>query len=138
MVADWKPIGWAMEKGQITSGVGPYLERRKRERRAHVAVTTFPTRGDKAVRAQSIRGYIAQHGLYVPMNAPWYSALRAEMLGFPAGRNDDMVDMLGLLGQLLDVMQKGRPLRAEMPPPRRDRWDKAFAEPTDVPDWKTV
>ena len=30
------------------------------------------------------------------------------MLSFPAGRNDDQVDMLGLLGQLLDKMMHGR------------------------------
>ena len=30
----------------------------------------FPTRGDKAVRAQSIRGRMAMHGLYVQSGAP--------------------------------------------------------------------
>ena len=29
---DWKPIGWAEEKGQISAGVGPALDRRQRER----------------------------------------------------------------------------------------------------------
>jgi hypothetical protein len=29
------------------------------------------------------------------------------MLSFPVGRHDDMVDMLGLLGQLLDKMLAG-------------------------------
>ena len=67
LVLKWKPIAWAEEKGQIASGVGPYLSRSQRERRAYVAREAFPTRGDKAVRAQSIRGYIAQHGLYVPL-----------------------------------------------------------------------
>jgi predicted phage terminase large subunit-like protein len=136
MVLDWRPMEWAIEKGQISSGVGPYLDREQRQRRAYVVKTGFPTRGDKAVRAQSIRGYIAQHGLYVPINAPWYPALRAEMLSFPAGRNDDQVDMLGLLGQLLDKMLKGN-VRTSQPQRRRDAWDKVFdAEPE--PNWKTL
>jgi hypothetical protein len=56
LVRQWKPIGWAEEQGQIRAGVGPFLERRMRERQAYVARAQFPTRGDKAVRAQSIRG----------------------------------------------------------------------------------
>lgn len=136
MVLDWRPIGWALEKGQITSSVGPYLERRQRERHAYVSKTAFPTRGDKAVRAQSIRGYIAQYGLYVPVNAPWYSALRAELLSFPAGRNDDIVDMLGLLGQLLDGMLRGS-VKSKPQPKKRDEWDKAF-ETEPALNWKTL
>ena len=56
LVQQWKPIGWAEEQGQIRAGVGPFLDRRMRERHAYVARAQFPTRGDKAVRAQSIRG----------------------------------------------------------------------------------
>lgn len=108
LVLLWKPLGWAEEQGQIRAGIGPFLDRRQRERKAYVARETFPTRGDKAVRAQSIRGRMALEGLYVPMSAPWYSALRSELLSFPAGRHDDQVDALGLIGQLLDLMIAGR------------------------------
>ena len=65
--------------------------------------------GDKARRAQSIRGRMALNGLYVPERAPWYAAFRAELLSFSAGKHDDQVDALGLIGQLLDKMVVGRP-----------------------------
>lgn len=107
LVVDWKPMAWAEETGQIKSGVGPFLTKRQRERKAWCAREQFPTRGDKAVRAQSMRGRMAANGLYVPVDAPWYPAFRSELLSFPAGKNDDQVDMLGLLGQLLDRMIKG-------------------------------
>ena len=68
----------------------------------------FPTRGDKAVRSQSIRGRMAVDGLYVPEHAAWYADFRAELLSFPAGKHDDMVDALGLVGQLLELMVEGR------------------------------
>src|SRR6185312_87601 len=70
----------------------------------------FPTRGDKAVRAQSIRGRMGNGGLYVPFHAPWFAELRSELLSFPAGKHDDQVDALGVVGQLLDRMQSGQPL----------------------------
>lgn len=107
LVKEWKPIGWAEEQGQIRSGVGPFLERRQRERSAFVHREQFPTRGDKSVRAQSIRGRMALNGLYVPADAPWLADLRSELLSFPAGKHDDQVDALGLVGQLLDRMVAG-------------------------------
>ena len=53
LVLKWKPLTWAEERGQIAAGVGPFLERRMRERQAFVARESFPSRHDKAVRAQS-------------------------------------------------------------------------------------
>lgn len=107
LVRHWKPIGWAEEQGQIRAGVGPFLEKRQRETKAFVYREQFPTRGDKSVRAQSIRGRMASNGLYVPAYAPWFADLRSELLSFPAGKHDDQVDALGLVGQLLDKMLAG-------------------------------
>jgi hypothetical protein len=100
-------MGWAEETGQIKSAIGPFLERRMRERKAYVVREQFPTRGDKAIRAQSIRGRMALEGLYVPTGADWYPDFRSELMSFPAGKHDDQVDALGLIGQLLDRMLKG-------------------------------
>ena len=119
LVTEWKPVGWAEEKGQISAGVGPALDRRQRERQAYTYRQSFPTRGDKAVRAQSIRGRMALEGLYVPNRASWYSAFRSELLGFPAGKHDDQVDALGLVGQLLDQMVPGQKPK-EPPKPKPD------------------
>ncbi len=116
LVKEHKPLGWAEEQGQIRSGIGPFLDRRMRERKAYVFREQFPTRGDKAIRAQSIRGRMALEGLYVPINASWYADLRSELLSFPAGKHDDQVDALGLVGQLLDRMTSGQhPTKPEVP-----------------------
>jgi hypothetical protein len=37
LVKLWKPMTWAEEQGQITAGVGPFLDRRQREDRNHAA-----------------------------------------------------------------------------------------------------
>jgi hypothetical protein len=103
-----------------------------------VARSAFPTKGDKSIRAQSIRGRMALNSLYVPTHAAWYPALRSELLTFPAGRNDDCVDSLALVGQLLDKMQSGPRLRA-VEKPIRDRWEDRYErrEKSSV-DWKVV
>jgi hypothetical protein len=79
----------------------------QRERKAYCARTQFPTRGDKAVRAQSIRGRMAMEGLYIPAAAPWRADFESELLRFPAGVHDDQVDAIGLIGQLLDHILHG-------------------------------
>ncbi|MBR0741169.1 phage terminase large subunit [Bradyrhizobium liaoningense] len=108
LVAKYKPLGWAEETGQIKSAVGPFLEKRMRERRVYVNREQFPTRGDKAVRARAIQGRLALDGIYYAKNAPWAADLFAELLNFPASTHDDQVDALGLVGQLLDRMVVGR------------------------------
>lgn len=120
LVRKWGPIGWAEETGQIKSGVGPFLVRSMLERQAYVAREQFPTRGDKAIRAQSIRGRIASTGLYIPANAEWKTDLINEMMSFPVGVHDDQVDALGLVGQLLDLMVAGKPLPPEPEVPNPD------------------
>lgn len=108
LILQWRPAHWAEEGGQIRSGVGPFLERRQRERKARVYREQFTARADKSVRAQSIRGRMALDGIYYLADAPWRGALEAELLSFPAGKHDDQVDALGLVGQLLDKMSAGK------------------------------
>ena len=80
-----------------------YLAARMRKREACCGREQFPVRYNKAVRASSIRRrngaaracafQRTRHGL---------SDLKAELLAFPNGRHDDIVDALGLCGQLID------------------------------------
>jgi predicted phage terminase large subunit-like protein len=108
LVQKYRPLAWAEETGQIKSSVGPFLTKRMAERRVYVNREQFPTRGDKAVRARSIQGRLALDGIYYPKNALWAAAFFAELLNFPASKYDDQVDALGLVGQLLDKMVRGR------------------------------
>ncbi|GEM_PF-948003 len=117
LVRQWKPIGWAEETGQIKSGVGPFLVKRMLETQSYVAREQFPTRGDKAVRAQSIRGRMAMQGLHVKRGAPWLPSLISEMMSFPVGSHDDQVDALGLAGQLIAKMDFGKTPEADKPKP---------------------
>lgn len=109
LVQKWRPLGWAEETGQIRAGVGPFINKRLMERHLYIARATFPTRGDKSVRAQSIRGRMSMKKVFFPLQKPWHSELVHELLTFPAGKNDDIVDAMGLLGQVLDKMIQGSP-----------------------------
>jgi predicted phage terminase large subunit-like protein len=116
LVLKWKPLEWAEESGQIRAALGPFLERRARERRAWTHRRQFPTKGDKAVRAQSIRGRMSMKGLFVPADAPWRADFESELLRFPAAAHDDQVDALGLVGQLLDTIAAPAPQKPNAAP----------------------
>lgn len=109
LVLKWKPIGWAEEMGQIKSGVGPFLDKEARKRKAYCAREAFSTnQGGKATRAQSFRGYAAQYGINVPTDLDQWPACKRELTTFPAGVHDDFVDACALVFQLLDRMTNGR------------------------------
>ena len=134
LVSYWKPLDWAEEHGQIKASVGPFLERTAREKKAYVNREQFPTKGDKSRRAQSIRGRMAALGLHVPQRAPWFADFRAELLSFPAGKHDDQVDALGLIGQLLDLMVPGS-VPKEVKAKRRDDYIEKAPEQDDSSLW---
>jgi predicted phage terminase large subunit-like protein len=106
LVKKHKPMGWAEESGQIKSGVGPFLLKRMRERQAYTVREQFPTRHDKAVRAQSIRGRMAMQGLRVLRQASYRNDLIDELLRFPVGVHDDQCVVDGTQITMADGSRK--------------------------------
>ena len=77
---------------------------------------------------------MALQGLHIPTSAPWLSEFKSELLSFPAGKHDDQVDALGLVGQLVDLMvpgQKPRPL----PTPKPDTGYRRIFPGEQPDDW---
>ena len=54
LVKQWRPLGWACEKGQLANSIEPFMLSRQRQRGIYVAMEMFPTKGDKSVRCQSV------------------------------------------------------------------------------------
>lgn len=89
-----------IEEGQIKLTLGPFLERRVKERRLHSfhQIPLKPGRQDKVARARTIQGRMRQGQVYFPADAPWMDRLMDEMLSFPFGKHDDQVDVLAYCG----------------------------------------
>jgi predicted phage terminase large subunit-like protein len=100
----WRPVAWAVEKGQIEKGVGPFLDKRLRERKAYIRLEPFTSGADKATRAQSIAGRMAMGKVYFPKDAKWTGELQSEMLRFGTAVHDDQVDVMSLFGRMLNEM----------------------------------
>src|SRR5260370_38205149 len=64
LVTKWKPAFWAEAKTQITSGVGPFITARARERQAYTKREQFPTRcSDGACRERHWCRQLFERGL---------------------------------------------------------------------------
>ena len=108
-------LSWAEESGQIIKSLGPFIERRMRERSLHIVREQYTSGHDKVVRSQSIRGRLSMGKVLFPRHAPWTKRVVAQLLAFPAGKHDDAVDVLALFGRMLDKMNAA-PARKRRPP----------------------
>ena len=76
--------------------------------------------------------------VYLPEDATWKEPLLSELLTFPVGRNDDLVDALGLISRMLDTMVKGHaptPGTGKVKDKYRSQLRKRSAE---AENWKTA
>lgn len=108
LVIDWKPTDWAEERGQIINGVGPWLEREQRKRKAYTNRVQFTPNTDKGTAAQAFRGMVATQGLWYSEELRHRAEMEAELLSFPATKHDDIHDALGKVGMLLATAVKGQ------------------------------
>jgi predicted phage terminase large subunit-like protein len=98
MMARHKPLIWWAERGHISKSIGPFLRKRMQEEQIYCAIDEVVPVKDKQTRAQAIRGRMAMGKVRFPGFAPWWEAARHQMLTFPSGKHDDVVDVLGYLG----------------------------------------
>lgn len=68
---------------------------------------------DKLLRARPLQQRMQMGQLYLPLGQPWATKIQQEMLRFPSGTHDDMVDALAWLARMA--------LRITPPMPRRSR-----------------
>jgi hypothetical protein len=73
-------------------------------------------------------------GLYARADAEWLPDLRSELLRFPAGAHDDVVDALGLIGQLLDYALTGSKPKKAPEQHKRDAYSDARTEDSFLTD----
>ena len=82
------------EDGQIFRALKPLLLKRMAERRQYPVYEVLKPFTDKLARARPLQGRM-QHGrVMFPTDAGWYPQARTELLRFPAGAHDDVVDAL--------------------------------------------
>lgn len=138
MMAQWKPLDWGEEQGQIIKSLGPFIDRRMRERKVFGRRSQMTSVSDKPTRCRSFQARASMGKVYLPEGATWVPDLLQELLTFPVGKHDDQVDVLGLIGRMLDTMIGASVNKPK--PVEQSKWDRAFARRQDSGggSWKTL
>ena len=116
-------VGYLMgaEDGQIWRAIEPLLKKRMGERRQYPPYEVLRPMTDKLARARPLQGRMQQGRVVFPEGASWLPQAEQELLRFPAGAHDDVVDALAWAAQL--CMGK-EPPRLAAPPPLPSWRDK--------------
>lgn len=103
----YSTVAWFGEKGVIRRAIEPALIKRMEERRTFCRLEWLPAIADKTAMARNIQARASMGKIFFPKNARWKSHVLGNLLSFPAGRHDDSVDVLSLLGRGLELVADG-------------------------------
>ncbi len=109
LISRWEPLVWVEESGPIWRAVDPFIVRRMHETQNYQARKQLPSIVDKKNRARAIQGRMSQGKVLFPRHASWLAEFEREVLSFDAGKHDDQVDALALMGRMLHTMTPAQP-----------------------------
>jgi predicted phage terminase large subunit-like protein len=125
-----RPLCYFGEAGVIVKAVKPMLTRRMNELRVFARTEWIPSISDKPTRARAFQARAAMGKVSLPKTDLGEKVLN-QLLSFPAGKHDDLVDTCALMGMVIDMAHPGftpaapEPLtrpRDYRPPPKADNW----------------
>lgn len=112
----WKPDLIGVEDGQIWKSIKAVFEKRCEERKLYPSYEVLVPLTDKMVRAGPLRGRMQMKKVWFAKDAPYRVEADKELLRFPAGKHDDIVDARAWCVRL--TLTKAAPrLFVEPPPP---------------------
>lgn len=132
MVQEFKPQVYAGEQGQIHEAVWPVVDAELTKERLFVSVdSTLTPIQDKGARARPLQGRMQRHKLFFSHDEfarpEIYDIAEREMLQFPEGTHDDIVDALAWGARLAQNL----PLpNTHAPPSKRKSWKDPYAGDT--------
>jgi predicted phage terminase large subunit-like protein len=125
----YKPISQGIEHGVISLAVLPVLRQQMQkrsmagERDVYINLDeTLKPINDKQVRAKPLQGAFGLRRIIFPSDQPWVEKMEHELLRFPNGEHDDIVDALAwgvrMLGSIpapqRPVVQKAKSWRDDL------------------------
>lgn len=118
----WTADKISVEDGQIWKSIKANFEKACETLKYYPSYDVAVPFTDKKTRAHPARGRMQQKKVFFPVRAPWYEALRSEMMRFGSGgKHDDQVDALAYLVRLAVATTAPRVAEAKAPKSWKDK-----------------
>ena len=114
-----KTFCWFGESGVIKRAISPFLKRRMNERKVWGRVEWLTSIVDKVTKARGFQGRAAAGKVHIPIG-PMGDRLIDQLLRFPTGKNDDIVDVFSIFCLALDM---AHPAIIHKDPPKKSLAD---------------
>jgi predicted phage terminase large subunit-like protein len=131
LIEKWNCLQFGMEHGQIKMTLWPLILEEMRKRKIVCAINDdLKPFTDKEVRAQPLRALMQTGRVTFPLvaNAPWVGTAMGEMLRFPTGVHDDIVDALAWAARLFQKAPRPSRLGATQQGMRERPWRERLEE----------
>ena len=122
LIRKHKPLCWFGESGVIKRALEGIILKSMRDEKTYCRTEWVTSATDKATRARAFQARAAMKKVYIP-KTPWGDRLIDQLVSFPAGKNDDAVDVCSLIASVIDQAHPAIvpiPVRLEV----RDSWSK--------------
>ena len=117
----WNPWIVGFEDGQIWKGTKAVILKRLEERRLTMNFEVMPPLTDKLVRAGPLRGRMQLGRLYFRQDTHFRQTVDNELLRFPAGKHDDIVDAYAWCMRLVLAHPAPKPVAPKPPKSWKDK-----------------
>lgn len=116
----WPTFLVGFEDGQIWKSIKAVVMRRAEELRMSLNYETLTPLSDKLVRAGPLRGRMQMGKMYFQQNAHFRQTVDQELLRFPGGKHDDIVDAAAWATRLALTHQPPAPVKMKTMPSWKD------------------
>lgn len=138
LIQKHKPLCWFPEDDNNWKSVEGFVKKMMREEGVYCRIEPMSPHGrDKATKAQPFQGMASSGRVWIPEGSEGDDII-SQYLKFPAGKNDDEVDVAGVIGRALgDVVSGVVPVIVKER--KRDVYEKSFDEDEEGKEtWKTA
>lgn len=99
-VKKYKPLEVGIEKVQYQAALSHFLEKEMRRRNLFFTITELKASKQKEIRIKALEPRFKAGLVHFPDIADWLTELESELLMFPRGKHDDLIDALAYMEQI--------------------------------------
>ena len=102
-VAKWHPLSVGVETVAYQAALQHFLEKEMPRRGVFFRIQPLKAEKKKEIRIDNIQPRFAVGTVWFKRNAPWLDKLEGELLAYPHGTHDDVIDALAYMEQMTAI-----------------------------------